>query len=882
MKINFKKVEDKFGAELNGGFFYWNATLSQSAIFLNRLRRQVNKLINFSAALVGAAGLLSLAYYFYQNFQTINSFSLAQISFLIQTPSVWILLFLFSILVDTFLFYRLTEEEYQLGRIKNFSVDDFGGDKIAVDLGFSTNSLIIVENAYELAEKLKQSEVNPRHLFWVLLRNNKVRTLFSRLNVDYAALVDKLKRHLLVTDPASAQNLILSEKTQEVLIQAYLNAYNDKRRAVDVLDLLDFCYNADDLLGEILFDCEISQEKLVNAIAWFRSNDKVIIDRKIFREMARLKPGSSMDRAYTALSTPTLDYFSEDLTLRAKYNYFGICLNRDKEIKDIFDTFASGCFGALLVGSVGVGKRTIVEGIAQLMVKEDVPEIFKDKRLVELDAARLIGGVSAAEAEERLMTIISEIVHAKNVILFVDNISAITGISSGGDGSLDLAQVFANLLTRGNVYCLATISPENYAEFVEGSALGNAMPKIEVREPDHNSAIQMLQTKVAYFESKYGIYFDYDAIASVVELSARYVNDKFLPEKAIDILRLAAVRVANICKHDKKHCFCSQDDVADIIAEFTGVPVARVGEKETEKLLNLEASIHQRMIGQEEAVNAISGSLRRARAEMREGKRPIASFLFLGPTGVGKTELAKTVAEVYFGDEKNMVRLDMSEYQMSDSVVKMIGDSAGNLGYLTEAVRHHPFSLILFDEIEKANPDVLNLFLQLMDDGRLTDGSGRTIDFTNAIIVATSNAGALYIEEAVETGVDINIIKQEIIDNQLNKFMRPELINRFDGVIVFKPLSFANVVEIAKLMLNKIGRSLEEKGIVFAPTQSGVERLAQLGYDPKFGARPLRRLLQDRIENEVANLLLAKKIRRRDTIIVNDKGELEVGKANEL
>jgi ATP-dependent Clp protease ATP-binding subunit ClpB len=345
---------------------------------------------------------------------------------------------------------------------------------------------------------------------------------------------------------------------------------------------------------------------------------------------------------------------------------------------------------------------------------------------------------------------------------------------------------------------------------------------------------------------------------------------------------LAAVRVAGLCAHDKKRCFCTQDDVADVIAESTGVPVSRVSETESTKLLNLEDNIHHRMIGQEEAVDAIAGSLRRARAEMREGKRPIASFLFLGPTGVGKTELAKSVAEVYFGDEKNMVRLDMSEYQMPDSVVKMIGDSNGNLGYLTEAVRHHPFSLILFDEIEKANPDVLNLFLQLMDDGRLTDGSGRTIDFTNAIIVATSNAGALYIEEATANAVDVNIIKQEIIDNQLNKFMRPELINRFDGVIVFKPLTFANMTEIAKLMLNKIGQSLEAKGIAFAPTQAGVERLAQLGYDPKFGARPLRRLLQDKIENEIANLLLAKKIRRRDTVVVNDKGELEANKASEL
>jgi len=879
MDIIFKKDEEKFGAEYGGGFFYWNLVLSHSVIILNRLRRRVDIFINFGAALFGAAGILSLIYYFYSNFAVFSSFSFAALAALWRQPNVLILCFLVSIFFDMFLFYRLAEAEYKLKRIKKTSAEDLGGQRIAVNAGFSDSSLIVVESAFELAYKLKQSELNPRHLFWVLLHNNKIRILFSRLNIDFAVLVDKLKRHLLVSDPMEAYNLIISEKSQEVLVHAYLNALIDKRRAVDVLDILEFCYESDDLLGELLFDCEVDQEKLANAIAWFRANDKVIIDHKIFRKMARLKPGNSMNRAYTALSTPTLDCFSDDFTVRAKYGYFGICLNRDKEIKEIFDTFSSGRFGALLVGSSGVGKRTIAEGIAQLMVKEEVPDMFKDKRLVELDIARLIGGVTPTEAEERLITVINEVMHAKNVVLFIDNIAAITGISSGG-GSLDLSQVFANFLSRGNVYCLATISPEDYSEFIEGSVLGNVMPRIEVREPSHNQAIQILETKVAYFESKYGIYFDYNAIASVVDLSARYINDKFLPEKAIDILKLAAVKVAN--RHDKKHCFCSQEDVADVISDFTGVPVARVGEKETEKLLNLEANIHRRMIGQEEAVSAISGSLRRARAEMREGKRPIASFLFLGPTGVGKTELAKSVAEVYFGDEKNMIRLDMSEYQMPDSIVKMIGDNEGNAGYLTEAVRHHPFSLVLFDEIEKANPDVLNLFLQLMDDGRLTDGSGRTVDFTNAIIVATSNAGALYIQEAVKTGVDINIIKQEIIDNQLNKFMRPELINRFDGLVVFKPLAFADMVEIAKLMLNKIAKNLEEKGIGFAPTQAGVERLAQLGYDPKFGARPLRRLLQDKIENEIANLLLAKKLHRRDVVIVNDIAELEVNKAVEL
>jgi len=327
---------------------------------------------------------------------------------------------------------------------------------------------------------------------------------------------------------------------------------------------------------------------------------------------------------------------------------------------------------------------------------------------------------------------------------------------------------------------------------------------------------------------------------------------------------------------------CSEDDVSRVLSEELGIPFDKISQDESHKLINLEEYIHARLIGQKEAVSAVSNSLRRSRTQVRESDRPIANFLFLGPTGVGKTELAKAVSDIYFGDEKYMIRLDMSEYQHPDSVKKMIGYSDGTLGYLTEAVRKKPFSLILFDEIEKAHPDILNLFLQMMDDGRLTDGQGRTISFSSSIIIATSNAGALYIQEAVKKEVDISVIKEALIDEHLNKVLRPELINRFDGVIVFKPLSPANVLAICKLMIKKIGKRLEKKGIYIDYTEAGVEKLAQQGYDPKFGARPLRRLLQDKVENEVANLLLQDKIRRRDTVYINSQAKIEVKKGREL
>jgi ATP-dependent Clp protease ATP-binding subunit ClpA len=326
----------------------------------------------------------------------------------------------------------------------------------------------------------------------------------------------------------------------------------------------------------------------------------------------------------------------------------------------------------------------------------------------------------------------------------------------------------------------------------------------------------------------------------------------------------------------------SQEDIAQVISETTGIPVTKVGEAESQKLLNLEDQIHERMINQKEAVKMVSASLRRARTELREGTRPIANFLFLGPTGVGKTELAKSVSQIYFGSEDYMIRVDMSEYQHPDSIKKMIGDASGAKGYLTEKVRKQPFALILLDEVEKAHPDILNLFLQVMDDGRLTDGQGRTIDFTSSIVIATSNAGAQYIQDAVKADVSMEEMKNTLVNEHLVKVMRPELVNRFDGVIVFEPLSFENVVDIAHLMLHKIAKMLEGKGIDFRAEEDGVRILAQEGFDPKFGARPLRRLLQDKVEDKIANKILQGELKRRDTVVINQRASVVVEKGRAL
>jgi ATP-dependent Clp protease ATP-binding subunit ClpC len=882
--LKFELQNKKFGTVFAERFLFWDLELSSGFIFLDKARQKINKLIDFSAAVIGVAGLCGFLYSLYQKFE-LGNLSSADIIYFWMDSGAAITFFLFSLLVDLFIYYRYCRRQEDLDKIKKFKVSKKKPSRLktqAVAGGLSGDSLVVLENAFNVASRLRQAEISPRHLFWALLKNNRVRNLFVRLNINFQDLVAKLKRHLADEGQPLTTEVKISDKVKEIMIKSYINAYAGSRRSVDVLDVLLFCYESDDILADILFDCEVTKEKMDNTISWFRVDDQIKVDHQIFRKMALLKPGQAMNKSYTAIATPTLDANSEDLTVLAKYGNFDICLNRNKEIKAIFDAFESDQYGVLLVGPVGVGKRAIVEGIAQLMVKEEVPAIFKDKRLVELDVAKLIGGVNAAEAEDRLMIVINEVVRSQNIVLFIDGIEAIGGITSGGEGSLDLSQVLGNSLKKGDLYCLATSTPENYTRHIENKSLGDILTTVGVSEPHHNSAIQILESKVAGFENKYGVFFDYDAIEQTVKLSNHYINDEFLPEKGINILHLAAVKVAKICAANPEKCFCAREDIAAVISDLTGIPVNKVSESEAEKLLHLEANIYVRMVGQSEAVEAVSASLRRARAELRESKRPIASFLFLGPTGVGKTELAKSVSEVYFGSEDYMIRIDMSEYQLADSVNKMIGTSEGALGYLTEAVRKKPFSLILLDEVEKAHPDILNLFLQMMDDGRLTDGQGRTINFTNSIIIATSNAGALYIEEAIKNKVAMNIIKQEIIDNQLNKFMRPELINRFDGVIVFKPLTIENMYKITELMLKKIEKSLAEKGVSFRATEEGVKSLSRAGFDPKFGARPLRRLLQDRIENGIANLVLAGELRRRDTIIINEAGEVAIEKAEEL
>ncbi len=874
-----------------GRFFYWDMPISIPAIKLRHLEKGLNLILNLSAYMFGLAGLLALVYWALgigHSAQDFGAFSFWRVK------SPLILIFWISLIADMFVIYRLSIEEAAKQKIKKIKYNqnekrDSPNNweelnsinnkyKIEVSSGFSYQAVQAIEQAFNLADYAKHGKIKPIHLFFNILKDSGVAAVFSRLNIDPSKLISKLKNQLLALESGSEKTEI-SLEIKEIFLESYIIAMESGQKKVEPIHFILPVLSRDKNLNELLYDLEIDYDKINNVIQWFAISRKLVDNYKLHKKASRFKPSGSMDRAYTAVATPILNHFAYDLTLAAKYGRLELCVGRENEIKEIFQNIESGKNGILLCGHHGVGKNMIIGQIARLMVEEDVPKILKDKRLLELDISRLLSGTSAAESEERLLVIIDEVARAGNIVLYFNNIENLMGITAGEEESLELSEVLVGAIDRHNLICLAGASKDNFAKYIENKPLGNAMVKIEIEEPERNSAIQMLESKIGFYEAKFKVYFTYASIAKAVELSAKYIYDNYLPAKAIDILEAIAVKVS---ESKGENSMVDVEDVAEIISQKTKIPLTKITEKESEVLLNLEEKIHARMIGQEEAVSVVAASLRRARAELRDQKRPIASFLFLGPTGVGKTELAKTVAEVYFGNEDYMVRIDMSEYQRQESLEKMIGSPDGTQGYLTEAVRKAPFSLILLDELEKAHPDILNLFLQVMDDGRLTDGSGRTINFTNCIIIATSNIGAVYIQDQIKAAVSLDVIKQSLINDQLNKYLKPELINRFDGVVVFKPLALAEVESVAKLMLEKVKKLLEAKGIGFECDGQGVKKIAGMGFDPKFGARPLRRLIQEKIENQIADKVLAGELRRRDVVFMDAEAKIFVKKRKEL
>ena len=901
-RLNCQDCEGiEVGRHFSGLFLYWDKKITRLLIFQEKFQQIVKAVIDSALFVVGMLGLIVFMFEVWQTAAVISLGTWLELKRFIlgESPSFLGLVFWVSILADLFLFYRFNldlqkmlkikknrEKEGDVAAMKDMAWPEFNSlplkKKLDVSKTYSHAAIKTVEDAYVLAVGFGHNNVETIHLLATLFSTEKIKIMVARLGINPQAIKTKVESAL--SAQPTGQDMTFSVGLKTALIDAYVNAYQKNRDQVDVVDLLVAICAQEGVVYDIFYDLGIDFEKISNVAMWLQFSDILKNRMKKFRAVAIYKPSGDLDRAMTAFRTPFLDHYGQNLTTYAKYGYLAPCWGRDQELETIMSSMESGVRrNVVLVGEDGVGKTNIIEGIAQLMAAEDVPEILQDKRLVGLNVTTLVGGLTPDKAQARLLQVVDEVTAAGNIVLAIENIHQLTGVTVGESQGVDLSSIISQAIKRNDFYCIATTTPGDYASYLENSELGGAFQKIEVQEVDRDNAIQILEAKAGVMEYKNQVYFSYESIERTVDLSVRYMHERYLPEKAIDIAEKVAVIVR---KTKGRNMIISGEDVASYVSDLVHVPVTQVTADESQKLMDLEKRMHDRMVGQDEAVNMVAASLRRARADMRDIKRPIANFLFLGPTGVGKTELAKTVAEVYFGNEKNMLRLDMSEYQEEASINKLIGSPPGSTetasGFLTEGVRTNPFTLVLLDEIEKANPKILNVFLQVMDDGRLTDNSGRVIDFTNSIIIATSNAGTEFIQDQIHKNVALENIRQELISNQLKTYFRPEFLNRFDGVIVFKPLTMSEVVSIARLMLKKVSTMLEDKGMSLEFTEGALNELSVAGFDPVLGARPLRRVIQERVEDSLANYLLQNKLKRRDVIVYDVAGQISVKRPEKI
>ncbi|MFH1631527.1 MAG: ATP-dependent Clp protease ATP-binding subunit [bacterium] len=864
------------GLLVEGVLWYFEPEITTATIAIRKARDFAQKIINGIVIAAGAAGLIIFI---------LGSILMLQKDLL--DPGVWwepspiIFGFWFAVLCATFLFYRVLSLRTWRRRVPMVGKDlveevtvlpslDIIERKEDIAHVLTSEARDAIEQAFEIARNAGHAQVQPLHLFAGSLSTNSVRVLLVRLGIGFEQMKDALRRRMEAMPKGSTQ---FGPAGREIIARAFRRSILFGQPQVTAGSIFAECYAKDEFIKELLYSLNVEEEEVENVVAWVRINEQLMDRQKEFSRAASFKPRGTMNRAYTAIATPFLDRVSQDLTRTAASGRLPMLIGREVEVTQIMRAIEGGRQSVVLVGPPGVGKDAIIAGIAARMVEEQVPAVLQDMRLVKLSVPHIVSVQGGTGAEERMLITFSEVGRSGNIIVVIEDIDQLVGA-----GGVDLSSVVASELEKGYTFVIATATPQGYTGAIERSVLGQRLSKIDIAEPGRNDAIQVLASRVGSIENRNKIVFTYEALAAIVDLSDRYMHESYLPEKAI----ILAEEVANMVgKRGEEWARVGKEDVATIVSEKTRVPVTEVGVEESEKLLDLEVRMHERVIGQEEAVKAISSALRRARVELRAENRPIANFLFLGPTGVGKTETAKATAEVYFGNEESMLRFDMSEYQDKASIARLIG-GPGEAGLLTEAVRKNPFALLLLDELEKAHPDILNLFLQVMDDGRLTDGSGRTVDFTNVILIATSNAGTQYIQDQVSAGVDLDTIKQHLIEDELKKVYRPEFLNRFDGVMVFKPLSQEDVVSIAYLMLAQVKARLEAKGIKFEASDEAVHELAKKGYDPKFGARPLRRVIQESVDNAVAEFLLQGKVGRRDTLVYEPGGKIRVEKAAEL
>lgn len=887
------------GYSARGRWLYGAFSLTRFHLALARGRRVFNRVRFFTTLVMGVNFWAWLVFFIIRsgNYRVLFGGPEYWLDFTSSFNSAMRLLFWLGILCFIYLFYRSVREKPGPGAVERHdykttgivtdihvenwrSVSKLPRKKVLnIQTAFTDEALSILGQAYELADKSNHLSVAPAHLFFVLMNSNRIANIFVRLGLPANTIQQRLVELLAPSEKNKTKDAgampLPSIDFWQVIFQSYESAYSAHQEYVSVTELLLASVEESTELQAILYDLGVDKNKLLNVVEWARIRERLYRDYRKMRVKGSHRSKTGMDKAMTALATPYLNQLSEDMTRDAQLGRLETCVAREDEIEAVFRIIQGGGQSVLLVGDHGMGKRSIVDGIAERMIAEDVPLPLFDKRLVRLSVSSLLAGTTPSGAVERLLQLLNEISRARNVVLYINNIHELMGVSAGArDGSLDVADALVEALKDGGFFTIATTTDEEYARHIANSPLSGVFTKVDIKEMSENQAIQVVESRVAYIEYKQNVFFAYNAIEKAVKLAKRFLRDTYLPGSALEIVVEAAAQA-----HAKKgaNSLVTAEEVSAVVAEKTKIPVATITAGETEKLARLETEMHEQVIGQDEAVNLVANALRRARAEIREASRPIANFLFLGPTGVGKTELAKTIAKVYFGGEDRMIRLDMSEYQDKSAIYRLIGaPGEKGSGILTEAVKRQPFAIVLLDEVEKADADILNLFLAVMDDGRLTDSTGRVVDFTNVILVMTSNAGTAYVQDQLRAGLSSDAIKDRLLHGELKQYFRPEFLNRFDGIILFRALTDDDIHKIAGLMLQRVARDLEIKGYELVVEAGAIDYLASVGFDPEFGARPMRRAIQEKIENKLAEFLLSGQLKRRDKIILGAGGGMRV------
>jgi len=853
---------------------------------------------------------------------------------------------------------------------------------------FTIKSQEALQKAASIASGNQQQAIEPGHLLQAILETdeNVSNYVIKKLNINDAILKTKLEEIVNAYPKVSGQQAYLSQSANSVLQNAEKELSEFKDEFVAVEHLLLALLATKDKVSSLMKDVGFDRSGLVKAIKELRGGSKVT--------------DQNAEAKYKSL-----ERYSKNLNDLAKKGKIDPVIGRDEEIRRVLQILSRRTKNnPILLGEPGVGKTAIVEGMAQRIVSGDIPENLKTKTLVSLDMGLLVAGAKyKGEFEERLKAVIKEVTDSNGeIILFIDEIHTLIG-AGGGEGAMDAANLLKPALARGELHAIGATTLKEYQKYIEkDKALERRFQAVMVDEPSEEDSISILRGIKDKYELHHGVRIKDDAVISAVELSSRYISDRFLPDKAIDLMdeaasklrlemdsvpeeldelnrkimqleiereairrekdkdkeavlskeiaersgernslkakwdseksvvieirkekenidrlkfeaeqaekagdygKVAEIRYGKITEAEKHlaglqtqmkemqgdHSLLKEEvdseDIAEVVAKWTGIPVSKMLQSEREKLLNLEEELGKRVAGQEEAIRALSDAVRRSRAGLQDPKRPIGSFIFMGTTGVGKTELSKALAEYLFNDENSMVRIDMSEYQESHSVSRLIGAPPGYVGYdeggqLTEAVRRKPYSVILLDEIEKAHPDVFNTMLQVLDDGRLTDNKGRVANFKNTIIIMTTNIGSQIIQENFEKINDANYFevlestKEEVLA-LLKKSVRPEFINRIDEIIMFRPLSKKDIRKVVTIQFELIKKRLGESGVSIEISDSALDRLAKLGYDPQFGARPLKRVMQREILNELSKQILSGKVNKESQIFVDMKNDVE-------